>query len=93
MENTLYAYVGTIELALTLEQAQSASRSGQCDEDIRELSRVPEVAEQLAQVDTEHLVRELKEYGLWSPDELADRDQNLQRLLWLAACGIREENC
>jgi hypothetical protein len=33
----------------------------------------------------------LKEYGAWDRQELADHDQNLQRILWLAACDITEQ--
>ena len=91
-EPILYAYIGTIELGLTLEQARSASHSGQCDADVKELSRVPAIAEQLAQVDAETLVCALKDYGAWDTEELADHQQNLQRLLWLAAGDIAEEN-
>jgi hypothetical protein len=91
-EPILYACNGGIELSLTLEQARSASHSGQCDEDVKALSLVPEVAEQLARVDTDALVQELKEYGAWDAEELADHENNLQRLLWCAACSIAEEN-
>jgi hypothetical protein len=88
----LCAYIGTIELSLTLEQACSASHSGQCDEDVKALSLVPEVAEQLAQVDKHKLVQALREYGAWDAEELADHEQNLQRLLWCAAGNIAEES-
>ena len=35
---------------------------------------------------------ELKEYGAWDSDELADDDANWQRLVWLAACDIAESD-
>ena len=92
MGHTLYTYIGSIELGLTLEEARSASHSGRCDEDIEELSRVPAIAEQLAQVDAKTLVHALKDYGAWDAVELADHQQNLQRLLWLATGDIAEEN-
>lgn len=82
---------GRIELQMTREQAESASHSGDCDEDTRELSKVPAIAEQLARIEPSVLSGELKEYGAWDAEELKDQDQNLLRLLWLAACDITEQ--
>jgi len=82
---------GRIELQMTMEQAQSASHSGDCDEDTRELSKVPAIAEQLEKIDRSILSSELREYGAWGMEELADHDHNLQRILWLGACDIAEE--
>ena len=82
---------GRIELQMTMEQAQSASHSGECDEDTRELSKVPAIAEQLERIDQSVLSSELREFGAWSMEELADHDHNLQRILWLGACDIAEE--
>ena len=83
---------GRIELQMTMEQAESASRQGDCDENTRELSKVPAIAEQLAKIDPAVLSGELKEYGAWDAEELADHDQNLQRILWLVAGGITEQD-
>lgn len=83
---------GRIEFQMTLEQARSASHSGQCDEDVLALSKVPAIAEQLAEIKPNVLAAELKEYGAWDAEELADHAQNLQRILWLAASDIREEH-
>jgi len=35
---------------------------------------------------------ELKETGAWDDDELEDDDANLERLLWISANNIKEEN-
>jgi hypothetical protein len=83
---------GRIELKMTLEQARSASHQGQCDNDVRELSKVPAIARQLAKIDPAILATELREYGAWDDQELADHDQNLQRLVWIAAGDIVEEH-
>ena len=83
---------GKIELQMTLEQARSASHQGQCDNDVRDLSKVPAIARQLAKIDPAILRDELREYGAWGENELADHDQNLQRLLWLAAGDIVDGN-
>lgn len=82
---------GRLELQLTVEDARSASHQGQCDEDVEALSRVPYVAEQLAGFDPDTLRKDLREYGAWDAAELADHEQNLQRILWLAA-GYMVEN-
>jgi hypothetical protein len=38
------------------------------------------------------LSAELKEYGAWDAEELADHEQNLQRILWLASGDITEQD-
>jgi hypothetical protein len=80
------------DLELTLEQAQSASHQGRCDDDVEALAREPGVAAQLAALDPLAVAAELREYGAWDDDELADHDANLRRVLWLAAGQIRDEN-
>ena len=40
---------GKIELQMTLEQARSASHQGQCDNDVRDLSKVPAIARQISE--------------------------------------------
>jgi hypothetical protein len=82
---------GRIELQMTMEQAESASHSGECDEDVRELSKVPAIADQLAKIDPALLSAELEGYGAWDDEERADHDQNVQRILWLAAGDITEQ--
>lgn len=79
---------GRIELQMTLEQARGASHQGQCDADVLALSKVPAIAEQLAALNPTVLAAELKEYGAWDTEELADHEQNIQRILWLAAGDI-----
>src|ERR1041385_9508701 len=83
---------GHIELQITLEDAETGSHQGRCDEDIDYLLTVPYIAEQLDAIDPETLKKELDEYGAWDENELADHDQNKARLLWLACGDIVEEN-
>lgn len=83
---------GLIELQMTLNQARSASHQGQCDSDVLELSRQPKIARQLAKIAPALLRDELSEYGGWDENELSDQDQNLQRILWLAAGDISGEH-
>ena len=82
---------GQIELQMTIEQAESVSHSGECDDDVKGLSKVSAIAEQLAKIDPTVLSGELKEYGSWDQEERTDHDQNLQRLLWLAGCDIADQ--
>lgn len=84
---------GRIDLEMTKEQAESASHSGQCDDDVMALSKEPGIASQLEKIDPAELAGELKEYGAWDETELADHDQNLQRLVWIAAGDIADGSC
>ena len=79
---------GRIELRMTMEQARSASHQGKCDEDVLTLSKVPEIRVQLDAIKPCDLSEELRGYGAWDKEELADYTQNLQRILWLAAGDI-----
>jgi hypothetical protein len=81
---------GRIELALALPDAESGYHSGQCDDDIVELMRVPYIAEQLAGIDA-RIAREVAtEYGRndygQGPEGMEDRQANLAYILWMA-CG------
>ena len=82
---------GRIEIGMTMDDAKSAAHQGQCDEDVLASSKVPEIERQLEAIDPTVLVRELREYGAWDENELADHRQNLQRILWLACNDITEE--
>lgn len=82
---------GRIELELTAEDAKIGGHQGQCDDDVRGLSHVPYIAEQLAKIDPKLLAEELSEWGAWDEAQLADHDQNIQRILWLACGSIAEE--
>lgn len=83
---------GRIELAISRPDARSGSHQGRCDDDVFALSRVPYIAKQLAKIDPELLADELSEWGVWDDEELADHEQNLQRILWLACGDIVEES-
>jgi hypothetical protein len=78
-----------IEIQLTMSQAQSMSHSGSCDADVASFRQVPSIWKQLDAIGPDDLRRELREYGF---DALSDHDDNLDRILWLAACDIRESN-
>lgn len=78
------------EIAMTLEQAQSASHQGQCDADVLALSKVPQISSQLAAFTNSQLADALRESGAYDEEELLSRHDNEQRALWFAACDIVE---
>lgn len=81
---------GTIEIEMTMAQAQSATHPGPCDADVMTLSQHRKIRRQLESIDPEVLRKELREYGAWDDEDLADHAQNLQRILWIAAGDIVE---
>jgi hypothetical protein len=83
---------GRIELQMTKNEAANCAHSGQCDNDVMALSKQRKIQKQLDKIPPELLAEELKEYGAWDSEELADHEQNKQRILWLAANDIMEGN-
>lgn len=79
-----------LEITMTLEQAQSASHQGQCEDDVAALVSEPDIPEQLDALDPEDIRAGLKEIGAWDEEELSDDQQNRRRAVWLAACDINE---
>lgn len=78
-----YSNLYMIPLRLTRAEAESVSRVGDATLAVDALLKKPGIARQLARVDPEKLRRELKEYGAWSDDELADHEENLRRFVWV----------
>jgi hypothetical protein len=52
--------------------------------------KVPAIARQLKKLKPEVIADELREYGAWTTEELADHNENILRLLWLASLEILE---
>lgn len=89
---TWYGSLSGLTLEMTLEQAESVSHQGQCDEDVKALMRVPAIASQLEKMPDDCIIRELRETSAWDVSEMLDRETNLRRIVWLAGCDIKEEN-
>ena len=87
----MWAYIEGIELQLTRKEAHIASHQGQCDEDVRYVSQLPKVARQLRKLTPAQVRDALKPFGAWDETDLADHNQNLQRLVWVAAGQIVDE--
>lgn len=77
-------------LTMTLDEAEGASHSGRCDEDVEALAAEPAIAAQLDAIGPEKLRLAMKECGAWNAEELADDQANRLRATWQAACDIRE---
>lgn len=74
------------------DDALSGSQPGMdAAPEIEVLRKTPYIAAQLEQLDPVKVRDELYDYGAWEEFELADHDANLDRVLWLACCNIREE--
>lgn len=82
---------GRIELSMTAEQAESVHHTGQCDADVKVLSNMPDIREQVVEIDAAILVKVLLGYGTWNIGELHDHRQNIQKLLWIAGSDIAEQ--
>lgn len=86
-----YAMFERFELAMTQEQAESVSHAGDCSADVEVLVEVPAIASQLDAIGPKAIRNELREYGAWNDDDLADDAANRERIVWIAGCNIREE--
>lgn len=86
MENIWESSSGRIALNLSMNEAGKGYHSGACDLDIAELRTMAHIDNQLKSIDPELLISELKEFGAWDSKELANHEDNLDRLLWIA-CG------
>lgn len=64
---------------------------GPADSAILATSNMPVIAKQLATINQDDLKAELKEYGAWDNDELSNHAENIQRILWIACCEIKEQ--
>lgn len=87
----MIAYFNRFEFEMTMEQAEACSHPGPCDADVEDTTRDPFIRAQLDMLDPGALREELKEYGAWEDDELADHEQNKRRIVWLAAGNITDD--
>lgn len=85
------AYFDSFTLEMSEDQARGASHQGQCDDDVAALVDAPNIARQLDAINPQAIARELREYGAWGAEELADDAANRARIVWIAAGNIVEE--
>lgn len=89
---TKIAQFNYFEIELPEDVVSLCYHQGPCDDDIDRCIELPEVKAELAKLDPAELVKELRDYGAWDDNELADHSQNLKRILWIAAGNIQDEN-
>jgi len=81
-----------IEISMSMELAKSLCHQGDCDQDVKDaIECVPKLRRQLDKIPADVIRRELKQYGAWSEEELADEAKNKMRLVWIAAGDIVDE--
>jgi hypothetical protein len=78
-------------ISMTKRQALDCSHQGSCDEDIKVLTESPVMRRQLKHITDEQLINELRESGAWDKEQLQSREDNELRIVWIAACNIRED--
>lgn len=88
----MYALFDRFELEMTLDQARGASHQGRCDDDVAELVKNPKIRRQLDKIGPAKIRDELRQYGAWDEQELADDDANRLRVVWCAAGNIVDEH-
>jgi hypothetical protein len=80
------------DLRLTRNDAELCSQSGDCTQYVDYVIKQQYVKKQLVNIQPDQLVKELKEYGAWSDEELQDHNENLKRWVWISASDIAERN-
>lgn len=88
----MWTSFNNLEIEMTLRQAEFCSHPGDCFHDVEALMGEPSIKRQRSKIDPELIRQELREYGAWEDEELADDEANWQRILWLGACDIAEEH-
>lgn len=89
----MYTNFNRFELNLPIAVVLSCSQPGKdASEDVKDaLRRYPSLLADIRDLDQFLVREELAEYGAWDEDELADDEKNAERLVWLAACDLKEE--
>lgn len=76
-------------IELPAECVEDRAHQGDCDSYVSSWApRVPRPSD----LDAFTLAAELREYGCWDKDELADDSENWKRIIWIAAGNIKDEN-
>ena len=83
-----WATFNQFEFEMPNESINACSHPGPCDDDVEywhgqiDLSHIPD----------DMLSSELRRYGVWDDEELADRQENEHRIIWIAARNIQDED-
>jgi hypothetical protein len=88
----MYTNFENIEFELPLSVALSCSQPGvDAQDDVWRARQDPRLEEALSQLDPEKVREELLGYGAWDREELESHEANLDRIVWVAACNIRDD--
>ena len=90
-ETLYYASGDYVELGFIPEDADDIMQPGPADETVEAIARKPYMSEQLDALSVDAIRSELKQYGAWDEDELADDSENRRRLVWVLGCNAAEE--
>lgn len=82
------AYFDRFEISMPGSAARDCSHSGECDSDVEHWAQR---INRPATCTPDALRRELRKYGAWDDDQLANDDDNWLRIVWIAAGNIKEE--
>ncbi len=86
-ERTFFALFNRFEIEMPAECVQDCFHQGSCDAEVAHWHSKGAV--DFSRISDESLRAELKEYGAWEPEELEDRGDNEQRVLWIGAGDIQ----
>jgi hypothetical protein len=84
----MYVTFNRFEIIITKKEAALMSHQGDCDADVS--AALPRYRRQLEKIGVDKIRDELREYGAWDEEQLADDTENMKRILWLAAGDIQE---
>lgn len=88
----MHAHFNSFSIEMTLREALAMSWPGNDVDGIVGLFvKQPRFQNQFKKIPTEDIQKELREYGAWNEGQLLDFRSNEKRILWIAACNIREE--
>lgn len=79
-------YFNRFIVEMPLEAVQDCSHQGACDDDVAYWA--PKIK---IDATPDDIRAELKEYGAWDGEELADDKANKECIVWIAAGNIKEE--
>lgn len=86
MKITVCVSFNRFEIQLPLQCIEDCSGPGSKDEIVGHWAKKLSI-----KIDPDLIRAEVKEYGTWNQEELQDNEQNIHRLIWIAACNAKDE--
>ena len=81
---------GTIEIPLTGEDINSICTSGPNDLAVEYVCSKPSLRNWMTQYSKELIREEVRDYGNWTEEELANDEDNIQRLVWILSWELSD---